>query len=137
MDRFLRCTGRSDPNRGVRVHCLDRRWSGRRPRVVGIVALATPTAVYRFDRRFDLGSREFESAVSSALATTIVGGDRITRLENGAQYYPEMLAAIAGARRSILPARSLPIPGNSSHRPSHARAAAGAPSVPIVRAAVR
>jgi cardiolipin synthase len=68
---------------------------------LGIVALATPTVVYRFDRRFDLGSREFEQAVSSALATTIVGGNKITRLENGAEFYPEMLAAIAGARSSI------------------------------------
>jgi len=68
---------------------------------LGIVALATPTVAYRFDRRFDLGSREFEDAVSSALAITIVGGNGITRLENGAQFYPEMLAAISGAERSI------------------------------------
>jgi cardiolipin synthase len=68
---------------------------------LGIVALATPTVAYRFDRRFDLGSHEFENAVSSALATTIVGGNRIARLENGAQFYPEMLAAISGAERSI------------------------------------
>src|SRR5512134_3019795 len=68
---------------------------------LGIVALATPTVVYRFDRRFDLASREFEDAVSSALATTVLGGNKITRLENGAQFYPEMLAAIAGARRSV------------------------------------
>jgi cardiolipin synthase len=68
---------------------------------LGIVALATPTVVYRFDRRSDLASREFEDAVSSALATTVLGGNKITRLENGAQFYPEMLAAIAGARRSV------------------------------------
>jgi cardiolipin synthase A/B len=68
---------------------------------LGIVALATPTVVYRFDRRFDLASREFEDAVSSALATTVLGGNKITRLENGAQFYPEMLAAIVGARRSV------------------------------------
>jgi len=68
---------------------------------LGIVALATPTVVYRFDRRFDPRSREFEHALSSALATTMVGGNRMTRLENGAQFYPEMLAAIAGAQRSI------------------------------------
>jgi len=58
---------------------------------LGIVALATPTVVYRFDRRFDPRSREFEHALSSALATTMVGGNRMTRLENGAQFYPEML----------------------------------------------
>jgi phosphatidylserine/phosphatidylglycerophosphate/cardiolipin synthase-like enzyme len=67
----------------------------------GIVALATPTVAYRLDRRFDLGSREFEDAMSSALATRIVGGNRITRLDDGARFYPEMLAAIAGAHRSI------------------------------------
>jgi cardiolipin synthase len=68
---------------------------------LGIIALATPTVAYRLDRRFDLGSREFEDAVSSALATRIVGGNRITRLDNGARFYPEMLATIAGAHRSI------------------------------------
>ena len=68
---------------------------------LGIVALATPTVVYRFDRRFDLGSRAFEEAVSSALGATIVGGNRITRLDDGARFYPEMLAAIAAAERSI------------------------------------
>jgi cardiolipin synthase len=68
---------------------------------LGIIALATPTVAYRLDRRFDLGSREFEDAMSAVLATTIVTGNRITRLDNGARFYPEMLAAIAGAHRSI------------------------------------
>jgi cardiolipin synthase len=68
---------------------------------LGIIALATPTVAYRFDRRFDLGSREFADAMSSVLATSVVGGNRITRLENGGQFYPEMLAAISGAEESI------------------------------------
>jgi cardiolipin synthase len=68
---------------------------------VGIVALATPTVVYRFDRHFDLGSRDFEHAVSAALGAGIIGGNLIARLDDGAEFYPEMLAAIAGARRSI------------------------------------
>lgn len=67
----------------------------------GIVALATPTVVYRLDRRFDLSTPEFEHAVSSALGTSVIRGNRLTRLEDGAQFYPQMLAAIAGAQRSI------------------------------------
>ena len=67
----------------------------------GIIALATPTVAYRIDRRFDVGSREFGEAIASALATTIIGGNRIVRLDNGARFYPGMLAAIAAARRSI------------------------------------
>ena len=67
----------------------------------GIIALATPTVAYRLDRRCDVGSRDFEDAMSSALATRVVGGNRVTRLDNGARFYPEMLAAIAGAHRSI------------------------------------
>jgi hypothetical protein len=31
----------------------------------------------------------------------MVAGNRMTRLEDGARFYPEMLAAISGARRSI------------------------------------
>jgi cardiolipin synthase len=68
---------------------------------LGIVALATPTVAYRFDRRFDLGSREFENALSSALGARTIGGNLIARLDDGAEFYPEMLSAIAGARRSI------------------------------------
>jgi cardiolipin synthase len=68
---------------------------------LGIAALATPTVAYRLDRRFDLDSREFKDAVSSALAIRIVGGNHVTRLDDGARFYPEMLAAIAGAHRSI------------------------------------
>jgi cardiolipin synthase len=67
----------------------------------GIVALATPAVAYRLDRRFHLASRQFEHALASVLATTMVGGNRIIRFEDGAQFYPEMLSAIAGARRSI------------------------------------
>jgi cardiolipin synthase len=67
----------------------------------GIVALATPTVAYRFDRRFSLASCEFTRALSSVLATTMVAGNRMTRFEDGTQFYPEMLAAIAGAERSI------------------------------------
>jgi cardiolipin synthase len=68
---------------------------------LGIVALATPTVVYRLDRRFDLGSRDFENAVSAALGARIIGGNQIARLDDGAEFYPEMLSAIAGAKRSI------------------------------------
>jgi cardiolipin synthase A/B len=68
---------------------------------LGIVALATPTVVYRLDRRFDLASREFESAVANALGATLVRGNTITRLDNGSSFYPQMLADISSARHSI------------------------------------
>jgi cardiolipin synthase len=68
---------------------------------LGIVALATPTVVYRFDRRFDLDSPEFAGAIASALAAPMTAGNRITRFDDGPSFYPEMLAAIAAARRSI------------------------------------
>lgn len=67
----------------------------------GIIALATPTVVYRFDRRFDLRSNAFAQALSSALGAAVVEGNRITRLEDGQRFYPEMLRAIGEARRSI------------------------------------
>jgi cardiolipin synthase len=67
----------------------------------GIMALASPTVAYRLDRRFDLRSSAFVHALSSALGTTLVGGNGITRLDDGTQFYPEMLAAIASAQRSV------------------------------------
>ena len=67
----------------------------------GIVALATPAVTYRFDRRWHLASPEFAHALSSVLATPMVSGNVINRFEDGAQFYPEMLSAIAGAQRSI------------------------------------
>jgi cardiolipin synthase len=83
---------------------------------LGIVALATPTVVYRFERRFDLGSREFADAISSALGARIVSGNRITRLDDGARFYPEMLAAIAGATRSIALESYIFHPGRTGDR---------------------
>jgi cardiolipin synthase len=68
---------------------------------LGIIALATPTVAYRFGRDLDLDSAEFEQVLSHALAATVVGGNSITRLEDGARFYPEMLSAIAAATRSI------------------------------------
>lgn len=68
---------------------------------LGIVALATPTVVYRLDRRFDLASSEFEAAVANALGATLVRGNTIRRLDNGSSFYPQMLADISSAKQSI------------------------------------
>lgn len=68
---------------------------------LSIVTLATPTVVYRLDRRFEVGSDEFAHALSAALAIPMVGGNRITCLNDGTEFYPEMLAAIARAERTI------------------------------------
>lgn len=68
---------------------------------LGIVALATPIVVYRLDRRFDLASSEFEAAVATALGATLIRGNKITRLDNGSSFYPQMLADISGAKQSI------------------------------------
>jgi len=68
---------------------------------LGVVALATPTVVYRLDRRFDLASSEFAQAVAAALGATLVHGNKLTRLENGAMFYPQMLAEISRAQQSI------------------------------------
>lgn len=67
----------------------------------GIVALATPAVTYRLDRRWPLASPEFDHALSSVLATPMVAGNSISRFEDGARFYPEMLSALAGAQRSI------------------------------------
>jgi cardiolipin synthase A/B len=67
----------------------------------GIVALATPAVAYRLDKRFHLPSSDFAHALSSVLATRMADGNRIVRFENGKQFYPEMLSAIASAERSI------------------------------------
>lgn len=68
---------------------------------LGVVALATPTVVYRMDRRFDLASGEFETAVANVLDARLVRGNKITRLENGSSFYPQMLADISGAKQTI------------------------------------
>lgn len=68
---------------------------------LGIVAMATPTVVYRLDRRAGVGTGAFERVLSSALGSRIVCGNTVSRLDDGARFYPEMLAAIAGAKRSI------------------------------------
>ncbi len=56
--------------------------------------------VYQFDPSYGVDSPEFRRSLE-ALGTQMVPGNRATLVENGDGIFPAMLAAIAGARRSI------------------------------------
>lgn len=68
---------------------------------IATVAMATPTVSYRLDGRFDVRSTEFLHALSAVLPATVSRGNTIHRLDDGQRFYPEMLAAIGQARRSV------------------------------------
>lgn len=55
----------------------------------------------RIPRRYGIADDQFERSMSQLLGPPILGGNRITRLENGAQIFPAMLAGIAGAKDTI------------------------------------
>ena len=56
--------------------------------------------VYQFDPGYGVDSPEFRRSLE-ALGTQMVPGNRASLLENGDGIFPAMLAAIAGAQRSI------------------------------------
>ncbi len=55
----------------------------------------------RILRRYPITGGQFERSMSELLGPPILGGNRITRLENGAEIFPAMLAGIASAEKSI------------------------------------
>jgi cardiolipin synthase len=74
----------------------------------GAVALVTyliqPTEFppsYGLDHEFDVGSDQFLSTMTGATGVQFAGGNRIRLLNNGDEFYPVMLEAIAEARHSI------------------------------------
>jgi cardiolipin synthase len=88
-------------NRGVRSCTPDRAGRHRRASVAWHRGGGDTDVDYRLDRRYEVRSSGFVHALSSALATTVVDGNRISALHDGLRFYPEMLAAIGDARRSI------------------------------------
>lgn len=56
---------------------------------------------YNVSDEADVGSAQFARDLGNLLGPPIVGGNRLTTLQNGDEIFPAMLAAIRGARRSI------------------------------------
>ncbi|MES2475184.1 MAG: phospholipase D-like domain-containing protein [Verrucomicrobiota bacterium] len=55
----------------------------------------------RIPRRYSIADPQFERSMSELLGPPIVGGNLITRLENGVEIFPAMLEGIASAERTI------------------------------------
>lgn len=55
----------------------------------------------RIPRRYPIAGGQFERSMSELLGPPILGGNRITRLENGVEIFPAMLVGIASAERTI------------------------------------
>lgn len=55
----------------------------------------------RIPRSYGVGDPQFERSMSQLLGPPILGGNRVTRLENGIEIFPAMLAGIAQAERTI------------------------------------
>ncbi|MEO5714922.1 MAG: phospholipase D-like domain-containing protein [Luteolibacter sp.] len=55
----------------------------------------------RIPRRYGIAGGQFERSMSQLLGPPILGGNRITRLENGVEIFPAMLAGIARAKETI------------------------------------
>ena len=69
-----------------------------------ITYLVTPPTVsptYGLDSTTPLKSDEFLATMTGATGVPFIGGNRITVLNNGDEFYPAMLEAIRQARRSI------------------------------------
>lgn len=56
---------------------------------------------HRIAQRYGISDPQFERAMSQLLGPPILSGNSVTPLQNGREIFPAMLAAIAGAERSI------------------------------------
>jgi cardiolipin synthase A/B len=84
--------------------------SGHRGYAIGfaatsvVVYLFTPSEnspTYGLVHDFPIDSTEFVSTISGATDSPFFAGNRIDILNNGVEFYPAMLEAITGARRSV------------------------------------
>jgi cardiolipin synthase A/B len=66
-----------------------------------LVFLFTPHIRYRVAARLDAGSGHFQHVLHSTLQAAVHHRNRVEILTNGSAFYPAMLDAIRGARRSI------------------------------------
>src|SRR5688572_8300656 len=55
----------------------------------------------RLEHRFAIADSQFRREMSVMLGPSITSGNHVTALQNGAEVFPAMLAAIASAERSI------------------------------------
>ena len=55
----------------------------------------------RIPRRYGIADPQFERSMSQLLGPPILSGNRITRLNNGVEIFPAMLAGIARANTTI------------------------------------
>lgn len=66
--------------------------------------LATPLfhpAAYAIDTQLKAGSREFLRTMGGITSSPLIGGNRLEILNDGDEFYPRMLEAIAAARESV------------------------------------
>jgi cardiolipin synthase A/B len=72
---------------------------------LSVLALLFPAGIHDFDMRLDdafsTDSAEFLSTVTGVTGVPAVAGNSLTIYNNGGEFYPAMLAAIAQARHSI------------------------------------
>ncbi len=69
-----------------------------------VCSLSTPAEFppqYGLDHNLTVGDPEFINTMSGAAGVPFVGGNAVALLNNGDQFYPPMLEAIASAERSI------------------------------------
>jgi cardiolipin synthase A/B len=66
-----------------------------------LVFLFTPAINYHLSQRTSVHDKDFLYTLESTCQATLHHGNRVTLLTDGAEFYPAMLEAIRGAKRSI------------------------------------
>ena len=69
--------------------------------VVRVLTSREKKITHELERLFSVADDQFRRSMGGLLPPTVVGGNRITSLTNGDEFYPAMLNAIASARHSI------------------------------------
>jgi cardiolipin synthase len=83
----------------------DRWWwalgTGLMAAVSQAIALRDPGLAFAIDHQMPVDSQEFLDSMEGSTGVPLVGGNAVSILNNGDEFYPEMLAAVRAARRSI------------------------------------
>ena len=65
------------------------------------IALRDAGLAFAVDHQMPADSHEFLDSMEGSTGVPLVGGNAVAILNNGDEFYPEMLAAVRGAQRSI------------------------------------
>src|SRR5437588_12506744 len=81
-----------------------------------VTGCGTKAIHYQIEPRYSVADPQFAQTMGNLLGPSLIGGNQIKTLRNGDEIFPAMLAAIAGAQKSITLETYIYWSGDIGHR---------------------